>query len=76
MRRFALALSLIACYFAGADIVLFDAATADRAALSAQDGATFVLTNGLLTVTTKPRSPRSADAPRQEHLQHERRIVR
>ena len=54
MRRFALALSLIACYFAWADIVLFDAATADRAALSAQDGATFVLTNGLLTVTTKP----------------------
>ena len=54
MRRFALALFLIACYFAEADTILFDAATADHAALSAQDGATFVLTNGLLTVTTKP----------------------
>ena len=53
MRRFALALFLIACYFAEADTVLFDAATADRAALSTQDGATFVLANGLLTVTTK-----------------------
>ena len=54
MRRFAIALFLIACSFARADTVLFDAATADPAALSAQDGAAFVLKNGLLTVTTKP----------------------
>ena len=37
-----------------ADIVLFDAATVSAKGVRAQDGATFVLTNGLLTVTTKP----------------------
>ena len=37
-----------------ADIVLFDAATVSAKDVRAQDGATFVLTNGLLTVTTKP----------------------
>ena len=39
---------------AGADIVLFDAATADVKKLHAQDGAAFTLADGLLTVVTKP----------------------
>ncbi len=39
---------------ARADLVIFDAATAKPASISAQDGATFALADGLLTVTTKP----------------------
>ncbi|MBO4287943.1 MAG: beta-galactosidase [Kiritimatiellae bacterium] len=37
-----------------ADIVLFDAATADASALSGQNGASFSLADGLLTVKTQP----------------------
>ena len=36
------------------DIVLFDAASADASRISAQDGALFSLSNGLLTVKTAP----------------------
>ena len=36
------------------EIVLFDAASADAARISAQDGAEFSLSDGLLTVKTKP----------------------
>ena len=39
---------------ANGDVVLFDAATAKRSAVHAQDGASFKLENGLLTVTTAP----------------------
>ena len=39
---------------ANGDVVLFDAATAKRSAVHAQDDASFKLENGLLTVTTAP----------------------
>ncbi len=38
----------------GGEVVLFDAASADPRTVRAQDGATFKLANGLITVTTAP----------------------
>ena len=38
------------------EVVLFDAATADVKAIRRQDGATFTLEKGLLTVKTEPSS--------------------
>ena len=53
--RIICAMTAVACAAAMAgDVVLFDAATADVKSVRAQDGASFELKDGLLTVKTAP----------------------
>ena len=54
IKPMALAAICVAAMPSLADIVLFDAASADVSNISVQDGAKFSLSDGLLTVRTKP----------------------
>ena len=53
-RLWCLAFAAVAMAAMAGEVVLFDAATATARDVRGQDGATFSLTNGLLTVTTRP----------------------
>ena len=54
MKKLCMIIAAACAAAAMGDVVLFDAASADVKSVRAQDGATFKLKDGLLTVTTAP----------------------